>query len=493
MSLSITSLSSTEKSRISEVLRKSGDVREVVVIPNPTLHQPGSGLIAYVVPEIDRDANRRAVRHAYTAVVDKAAAETFALEANHDDAVPSLVQGPAERVLELACGSSRARLRLAEDSERYVGMDLSLTALTELAAAARRANHPQVELALGEPADAELFEGDGFDLVACDSSVHRFPDADYLRHALTGALAATAPGGRVSFGGIRDLATARAMHASAVLSGALDDAPGEPLAEQWRRRMSDHSELLVDARWFTGFPGASRIDVRPRLHDPHDATAEFSLDVVAWSGDSPRAIEVPRWLEWSADTFRQATEVLTSGVDALGLRRVPRAGVAGAVEVARILANRTTTTAQELRLLAAEVDAAAVRPAQLASLARQHGYRCHFSRAAGWPDGELDVAFVRERDSTPLPRFPAEKLGTQPGTNNPIHHSLISTTSSQLIPKLREYAAKSLPAHLRPLSYLVVPELPRTTHGTVDSALLPRPDDATVFNLLDRTHTLTRS
>ncbi|WP_346138764.1 methyltransferase domain-containing protein [Saccharopolyspora erythraea] len=491
MSLSTGASSSTEASRISEVLRGHEGVRDVFVLPNTMFPQTGAGLVAYVVPEVAPDDHRRAVRHGYTAIADKITADSRGRESGTDcdERNSHLV---AKSVLELACGSGRERLARAIGAEHYFGLDLSFVALSDVGAAARRGGLGHVELTLGDTIDAELFEGDDFELVVCDSPVHRFPDAEYLRRALTAALAATGPGGRVHFGGIRDLPLVRAMHAASVVSGAPDDVAGSILEERWRRQLSEQDELLVDARWFRDFPGAAHVEVRPRPADSRESAAPFSFDVVAWRDGTRRTVEVPTWLHWSVDARDRAAAMLADRVEALGLRRVPRAGVAGAVKIARVLESRTGTPAGELRMLAAEVDAAAVRPEHLAALGARYGYDCRFSRAGGWPDGELDVAFVRRSDdqapgSAPLPRFPFGELGDRAPANDPVHHSLLAEARAWLVPELRRHAAKALPAHQRPLVHHVVAELPRTEHGAVDLAMLPAPDETPGLGLLDRT------
>lgn len=390
-------------------------------------------------------------------------------------------------VLDLGCGTGLPLLRVAPHCRRYVGMDVSRSTLDGLRRAVDRAGLAQVELSVGEATDAARFAGAGFDLVVLNSVTQYFPGSDYLTSTLDAALRAVRDGGRIVYGDVRDLSLARAFHASVVLAQADEEAPSAVLARRLQRRLEEDTELVVDPRWFVTAlakrPGTF-VEVRPRRGRRRNEMNDFRFDAVVHTADAVRPIDVEPWRDWSEEglDLGLVRTMLRSGARTLGLRRVPSARAAGAAAVAASLLSCPGRTARDLRALAAEAESRAPHPEDLYAVAAECGYRCHVSRIAAHEGGAFDVAFVRADVSGSagppvLPRFMgAEAVPAMSDlTTEPMRRQVVARARAELVPQLRRHADTVLPAHERPGSYVVLPELPVTRHGKVDLSALPEP------------------
>ena len=111
--------------------------------------------------------------------------------------VDTAVLRPAERVLDVACGTgfvARLAARCVGADGRVVGLDLNAS-MIEAARAASGREGGTIEWRTGDAADPP-FENGVFDVVLCQQGVQFFPDRV---QALRGLRRVTRPGGRLGF------------------------------------------------------------------------------------------------------------------------------------------------------------------------------------------------------------------------------------------------------------------------------------------------------
>lgn len=117
------------------------------------------------------------------------------------DLLELLAPQPAERVLDLGCGTGDLTAQLAASGASVVGVDASNEMVTE----ARR-KHPSLSFSVGDGQELR-FERE-FDAVFSNATLHWMPRADDVA---TGVARALGPGGRfvAEFGGARCVQTVR--------------------------------------------------------------------------------------------------------------------------------------------------------------------------------------------------------------------------------------------------------------------------------------------
>ncbi|ONI92672.1 hypothetical protein ALI22I_02725 [Saccharothrix sp. ALI-22-I] len=475
-------------------------VADVVLALRDRPNTEGKVLTAYVVPTTDARAVEDDIRDTWAQVVDEVAAGAAATGTDFDTSgwtssytgrpLPDddmaewvdhtarlLREGPHRTVLDLGCGTGLPLLRVAPHAERYVGVDVSERTLEGLRHAVDSAGLSQVELRRGEASDVADFAGDGFDLVVSNSVSQYFPSADYLDRTVRGAIAAAGRTGRVIIGDIRDLSLLWEFHTAVVLARSARDTPADVIASRVARRVQDEAQLLVDPRWFAALPSrlpGTHVEVRPRRGWHRNEMTDFRFDAVVHTDPAVELVEIEGWLEWSGPDDLKA--LLATRPEAVGLRRVLSARTAGITAAAQALRSGFDGTTAELRDLAASSDPTAVHPEIFFELAEEHGYTCHLSRADAWDGGAFDVALIAHSTARAvLPRFPTTGAATDALTTDPLRKRGVSSLRAALVPRLRRHAETELVPHERPGAYVVLTELPTTTHGKVDVAALPAP------------------
>ncbi|MEZ5332857.1 MAG: amino acid adenylation domain-containing protein [Thermoanaerobaculia bacterium] len=409
-----------------------------------------------------------------------------------EEAVARIAAFRPDRVLEIGCGTGLLLLRLAPGCSQYVGTDFSEAALARLRSQLGQAIHAErIRL---ERRTAEDFHGLAprrADAVILNSVVQYFPDADYLDRVLEGAVEATADGGVVFVGDVRDLSLHRAFHVSIVLSGAETDRALADVAARVEERVERDPELLVDPAYFARLaerlPRLGGVEVRPKRGRGTKELNAYRYDVVLHVG-APPALESPL-------TWRQAPR---GGWDESSLRAELAAAPADETvalrglldpRLDRDLAACEALDEQGAARFVAELEAElsgrpprGIAPARLRELATELGRDVELAWAGPDARGRYDAVFpapsapAGERPSRHTPpgvleagarRAPLASLVRRGGGEALVEEGLAA--------RLRHFLADRLPAAVVPSHLVFLPRLPLGPTGKIDRRALPAP------------------
>ncbi|MEA2562177.1 MAG: hypothetical protein QOH06_3681 [Acidobacteriota bacterium] len=392
------------------------------------------------------------------------------------------------RIMEIGCGTGLMLFRLAPHAVCYEGRDFSAAAvryvetqLAELAAAGRPL--PGVSVAQRTADDFSGVEPGSFDLVILNSVVQYFPDVEYLRRVLAGAVRATAPGGAVFVGDVRSLPLLGAFAASIELHQA-PNLPLDDLARQVRRRVQGEEELVLDPAFFGALakdlPEVKRADVWLKRGRQDNELVRFRCDAVlrlhgesgseAKKPPSPATIRLG-WAERSLSLDSVRRMLLDEQPPDLTLFGVPNARVLAAVEDIR----RMDEPGDIPSRAAGEQG---IEPEDFWSLGEELGYTVE----VGWTDsaaqGSYEVRF-HPQDGEAVSAQPAERARSvhRPWAsyaNNPLQGQF----ARRLVPHLRAFLGERLPDHMVPSVFSLLDFLPLTPNRKVDRLALIPPDTA---------------
>jgi amino acid adenylation domain-containing protein/non-ribosomal peptide synthase protein (TIGR01720 family) len=411
----------------------------------------------------------------------------------------------ARRILEIGCGTGLLLYRLAPDADRYVGTDFSEGVLEQVTVATRhRLEFANLELRCCPADQLEWLENEDFDLVILNSVIQYFPDIDYLRRVLHGAIDRVHRNGFVFIGDVRSLALLQAYHLSVQVENAPSDLSAHQLAERVAQMKAQEQELVVDPAFFLAVqntdPRITNVELQPkRGRSGYNELTKFRFDVTLSINGPHYQPAAVTWEPWQPEVWglERIRHELQNHRRAFGLRAVFNARLENERRALQWLSlHPVDETLQDLRNTLPGA-CQGIDPETLWSLAAEVNMRLEISISLADPLA-LDAVFlpldanrpVEDADIPPAPvSFFAPEIPFRTWAqfaNNPLQQKV----ARDLGPRLRRFLGERLPDYMVPSGFLLLDRLPLTANGKVDRRALPRLERSALDEryVMPRTH-----
>jgi amino acid adenylation domain-containing protein len=411
--------------------------------------------------------------------------------------VSRIAETNPRRVLEIGCGVGLLLFHLAPRVERYAGTDFSGETLRLLRQRLdSRASAGDVRLLHCEATDPRGFELVEPDTVVINSVSQYMPSAEYLEQTLDLAVASVRKGGTVFVGDVRNLLLAEPFHAAVAVAASHPLTTVETLRAKLSRSLAEDDEMLLAPWFFVDFArrheDVSGVRVMPRRgHHVNEMTA-YRYDVVLDVGHRHRTTTRPAGgppaeltsIDWRSEILdlSRLPRVLNDSRDAqLLLRDVPNSRLAEALAAVHII-NHTPPTARWTEAHEGlTVGHHGVCPEQLHAAASGAGYAAELSWASCSETGDYDVLLTRMGGDIAWTAWdladrlaPDGAAGTET-VSHPVRKRMKRQDQRRLALELRSHVEETLPRHLHPASFTVIPSIPLTANLKVDDTRLPPP------------------
>ncbi len=305
-----------ELGEIETIIRKNVNVQDAVVTVYKDEELNDSRLIAYIMPEKEygtgNEKDKSRVEE-WKAIFDDTYAEEHeevAKEAESDfsgwkssytgrqiperdmqkwvNTTVQRIEGLRnQRILELGCGTGLLLYKLAPNTQRYVGIDLSDVAVENLKKdlAQKGEAWKHVSIYQGVADDISIVEDEKFDCVVINSVIQLFPSIQYLYEVIEKALTVLKDGGKIFIGDVRDLKFLKTFHQSVQYSKNREKDK-EGLKRKVEEAVQNDKELLVSQEFFQNLnaklPDITGVEIMTKCFDVINELSKFRYDVVLY-------------------------------------------------------------------------------------------------------------------------------------------------------------------------------------------------------------------
>jgi len=401
-----------------------------------------------------------------------------------------------DKVLEIGCGTGMLLFKIAPHSSRYVGTDLSQSALDYVTQHLKLVgDRAEVSLLHRKADNFTGFEENSFNLVVLNSVTQHFPTMDYLLDVMAKAVQVVAPGGYIFLGDVRCQPLLSAFHSSVQLYQSPDTLSVAEWRERVEKKVAIEDQLVIDPKFFVDLksylPKISHVEVLLKRDNSvqysdcgYNELTKFRYDVILYIAQEKTPVE-SEWLSWQADRLsldKIQGLLIRKPHQVLKIKDIPNARVIKDLKIAELLNKKTQCNrVKEIRELAANLAAQerAVDPEDLYLLGEENSYTVHLSWSGSDRPGSYDIAFIPTTDRpqkwigfpfslTKQPIKPAKTYA-----NSPYRPDLSTSLGAELMGYLEE----KLPEYMIPPWLMVIPSFPLTNNGKIDRQKLPLPQE----------------
>lgn len=513
-----------ELAEVEAALREQSCVRRAVVLKE--LAEAGDvRLRAFVVPDVARlDANgsidraslSQAIVHEWTALFDNTydshtpgRGPTFQgwissytgeliphceMQEWLDTSVQRILAQAPKRVLEIGCGDGLILQHLAPRCETYIGTDISSRVITDLEQwITGRKDLQHVKLSCRDATDLRDVPAGSVDTVVINSVVQYFPDVSYLVTVLGHAVAATAAGGRVFIGDVRDLKLLRTFHTSVQLAKANPALSLAQLRRRIARSLAHEKELALDPRLFRTlqeyFPRVQDVEILLKRGLADNELTRYRYDVVLHLDRITRSPAVISLVWRAGQTPEEVGAVLASRrPPSVFIRSVPNRRVRRDSATCELINTRDErSSVMDLSRELASLPLGGEDPESFWRLGEAQGYRVTVSWSDDASDGSFDVLLTDCLAAAP-PVMAAARLAARSLDRTEVlqqlgdfaNEMMTEALQYELSVFLKDRLRHMLPEAMVPSSISLVTELPLTAGGKLDrDGLLALLDDTT--------------
>lgn len=206
-----------------------------------------------------------------------------------NNTVKRILELDGNNVLEVGCGTGLLLRQIAPNVKKYVGMDLSTTAIEDLKKKRANENWNNVELFQGSADDLSKVKGRKFDVIIINSVIMFFPNAQYLLNVIESCMELLEDGGKLFLGDIHNYDLQKLFKTSIEVYNAKEETVLD-IKNKVKEDCIKNKDLYVAEKFFeilyNKVPSISGICIKEKNTIYKNEMSKFRYDAIIYKNKS---------------------------------------------------------------------------------------------------------------------------------------------------------------------------------------------------------------
>ncbi len=403
-----------------------------------------------------------------------------------DDISEVILSEPAEKVLEIGCGTGLIYYSLAGKIKKYTGTDFSRATIGRLSERISKGtkNKTEAEFMVCAAHEISSPEGDKPDTIIMNSIVQYFPGEEYMNEVIKKCMSILKGKGRIVIGDVRDNRLLELFKSRLQIQNLARSVSIREFEWAVEQDVLKEEELCFSPEYFyklrRQYPEITTIEIKWKRGSYINELTLYRYTVTVYVGTKKEFTD-PGWLSWEGSNSKVTfIDQIEKNRDTIAIKNAPNPRLWKERLLRKALDERSAESTGDLLKMMQKEDEETSDIREILELAEAKGYDC--TMFVSGDALKVNLLFERNLSDSFIIQPENEIVNSQYDlTNIPLFNDVSFSLQSDIRAELHE----RLPEYMIPSDMIALNHLPLTNNGKIDRKFLSQREDRSIVNKLN--------